>query len=93
MTVVYSTMFLLSLTGNSMTIYIVWSKPYLRSVTNCLIANMAAADLVTTFSAMPYAVTYAFIQTQWFGGILGTVTCKLLMFLFPLSIAASISLW
>lgn len=90
MTVVYSTMFLLSLTGNSMTIYIVWSKPYLRSVTNCLIANMAAADLVTTFSAMPYAVSYAFIQTQWFEGILGTVTCKLLMFLFPLSIAASI---
>ena len=83
-------MFLFSLTGNSMTIYIVWSKPYLRSVTNCLIANMATADLIMTFSAMPYVVAFTFIQTRWFGGVLGTVTCKLLMFSVPLSIAASI---
>ena len=90
MIVVYSTMFLLSFTGNSMTIYIVLSKPYMRSVTNCLIANMAIADLIMTFSAMPYSVAFTHIQYRWFGGIMGSITCKLLHFAVTLSIAASI---
>ena len=73
-----------------MTIYIVLKRPYLRNVTNCLIANMATADLLMTFSAMPYSVAYTYIESRWFGGIMGMVTCKILHFSIALSIAASI---
>lgn len=83
-------MFLLSLSGNAMTIFIVVTRPYMRSVTNCLIANMAMADLLMTFSAMPYSVAYMYVESRWFGGIMGTITCKILHFSVALSIAASI---
>ncbi|KAJ7377071.1 hypothetical protein OS493_031030 [Desmophyllum pertusum] len=90
MLVVYSVMFLFSLSGNSLTIYIVVTKPYMRSVTNCLIANMAVADLFMTLSAMPYSAAYAYVGGRWFGGTMGMITCKILHFSVALSIAASI---
>lgn len=86
----YSLMFLFSLSGNMMTICIVATKPYMRSVTNRLIANMAVADLLMTFSAMPYSIVLLFVKTRWFGGTLGMITCKLLHFSMALSIAASV---
>lgn len=87
---VYSLMFLLSLNGNIMTIFIVLTKPYMRSVTNCLIANMAIADLLMTLSAMPYSAAYMYVKSRWFGGIMGMITCKILHFSVALSIAASV---
>ena len=88
--VVYSIMLVFSLSGNTMIIFIVFTRPFMRSVTNCLIANMAAADLLMTFSAMPYSVAYTYVASRWFGGIMGMITCKLLHFAIALSIAASI---
>ena len=88
--VVYSIMLLFSLSGNTIIIFIVFTRPFMRSVTNCLIANMAAADLLMTFSAMPYSVAYTYVASRWFGGIMGMITCKLLHFAIALSIAASI---
>ena len=73
-----------------MTICIVLTKPYMRSVTNYLIANMAVADLLMTFSAMPYSVAYMYLESRWFGGTMGMITCKLLHFSVALSIAASV---
>ena len=78
--VVYSIMLLFSLSGNTIIIFIVFTRPFMRSVTNCLIANMAAADLLMTFSAMPYSVAYTYVASRWFGGIMGMITCKLLHF-------------
>ena len=88
--VVYSIMLVFSLSGNTIIIFIVFTRPFMRSVTNCLIANMAAADLLMTFSAMPYSVAYTYVASRWFGGIMGMITCKLLHFAIALSIAASI---
>lgn len=73
-----------------MTICIVLTKPYMRSVTNYLIANMAVADLLMTFSAMPYSVAFMYVEFRWFGGVMGMITCKLLHFSVGLSIAASV---
>ncbi|XP_068712000.1 RYamide receptor-like [Montipora foliosa] len=86
----YSLMFLLSLSGNTMTVCVVASRPYMRSITNRLIANMAVADLIMTLSAMPYSVAFMYVKTRWFGGILGIITCKLLHFSIALSVAASV---
>lgn len=87
----YCVIFVFSLSGNAIIVYIVSTKPYLKSLTNFLIANMAGADLLMTFCAMPYSVLYVFIGSRWIGGILGKVTCKLLHFSVALSIAASIA--
>ena len=73
-----------------MTVFIVLAKPYMRSVTNCLIANMAIADLLMAFSAMPYSAAYMYVKSRWFGGIMGMITCKILHFSVALSIAASV---
>ncbi|XP_020897054.1 allatostatin-A receptor-like [Exaiptasia diaphana] len=87
----YSIIFLLALSGNGLIIHIVVSKPYMRSTINFLIANMAAADLMMTLFAMPYTIYFLYFGSQWFGGVLGNLTCKAVHFTIGLSIAASIS--
>ena len=65
-------------------------KKSTRRVTNLFIANMAIADLLLTLTVMPYLVAYLYKGTLWFGGILGIVTCKMLRYAIPISIAASV---
>ena len=55
-----------------------------------LIGNMALADLLTTMFAMTYSMVYLYVQNQWFGGVAGEITCKLILFPFTVSIAASV---
>ncbi|EDO38504.1 predicted protein [Nematostella vectensis] len=86
----YSVIFVLALTGNTVIIYIVKTKPYMKSTTNYLIANMSVADLMMTFFAMPYSIAYLYVQSRWFGGFIGHVLCKLVQFFVGLSIAASV---
>ena len=51
---------------------------------------MAVADLLLTVTLMPYSVALLYRGTRWFGGILGDVTCKMLCYAIPISIAASV---
>ena len=39
---------------------------------------------------MPFTIAYFYRHTRWFGGVLGTVTCKALCYAIPISIAASV---
>ena len=55
-----------------------------------LIVNMAASDLLTALFTMPYSVAFLYVQTHWFGGIAGKITCKLLHFVIGATIASSI---
>ena len=90
LTAAYCVIFLLSLFGNVMVVFIVRTKPYMKTVTNLLIANMSVADLLMTCFAMPYSVLYLYVQSRWFGGTLGSLTCKTVQFFVAMSIAASI---
>ena len=74
-----------------MVVFIVRTKPYMKTVTNLLIANMSVADLLMTcVFAMPYSVLYLYVQSRWFGGTLGRLsTCKnCFKFFVAMSIAA-----
>ena len=51
---------------------------------------MAVADLLLTVTLMPYQVAYLYRLTRWIGGMLGTITCKALFYLIPVSIAATV---
>lgn len=90
MTIAYVIIFVISLVGNLLLIYVTFKTSHLRTTTNLLVANMAAADLMITFFAMPYCVMYLYLQNIWISGLIGEITCKIMQYLLALSIAASI---
>lgn len=51
---------------------------------------MAVSDLLTALFAMPYSTAYLYVQHRWFGGIVGTITCKLVNFVIGTTIAVSV---
>ena len=89
MTTAYAMIFFIALFGNSVGLFIVLKKAS-TNVTNLFMANMAVADLLLTFTVMPYQVAQLYRGSLWFGGILGNITCKLLLYAIPVSIAASV---
>ena len=90
MTLAYVIIFVISLVGNILLIYVTFKTPHLKTTTNLLVANMAVADLMITFLAMPYCVMYLYLQNVWLSGSVGSITCKITQYSLALSIAASI---
>ena len=82
--------FVISLVGNLLMIYVTFKTARLRTTTNLLVANMAVADLMITFFAMPYIVMYLYLQNIWISGVIGDITCKIVQYALALSISASI---
>lgn len=58
---------------------------------NYLIINMAVADIIDALIAVPYSTFYLYINATWFPGVLGVITCKLVIFGAVISIAASVA--
>lgn len=88
----YVIIFTLALFGNSIGLYVVCAKETSRRITNLLIKNLAIADLIFTVIVMPYSVLSMFLEpNQWFGGIMGEITCKVIFYAVPVSIAASVT--
>ncbi|XP_068739326.1 kappa-type opioid receptor-like isoform X2 [Montipora capricornis] len=89
LTSAYAVTFLIALFGNFFGLLVVLKKSS-RNATNLFIANMAIADLLLTVTVMPYQVKFLYKGNLWFGGKLGIVTCKVLFYAIPISIAASV---
>lgn len=88
----YVIIFTIALFGNSIGLYVVCAKETSRRITNLLIKNLAIADLIFTVILMPYSVLFMFLEPhQWFGGIMGEITCKVVFYAVPVSIAASVT--
>ena len=88
----YIIIFTIALFGNSIGLYVVCAKETSKRITNLLIKNLAIADLIFTVIVMPYSVLFMFLeQHQWFGGIMGEITCKVVFYAVPVSIAASVT--
>ena len=69
--------FLVSLVGNSVIIHIVRKDNSMKTTTNYLIVNQACADILVTTMELLNDITYYF-EDEWFEGIIGIITCKLL---------------
>ncbi|EDO39968.1 predicted protein, partial [Nematostella vectensis] len=67
--------FIVSTVGNCTVIHLIRTRMHMRNVTNILIANMSAADLLMTILVFPYLIKFYYIGSKWFGGIAGSVTC------------------
>lgn len=88
----YVIIFTIALFGNSIGLYVVCAKATSRRITSLLIKNLAIADLIFTVTVMPYSVLYMFLEpNQWFGGSMGKITCKVVFYAIPVSIAASVT--
>ena len=91
-TFAYITIFVISLLGNSVGLQVVVSaKTSSKRITYLLMKNLADADLILTLTVMPYSVLIMYFDyNRWFGGTVGTITCKLFCYAIPVSIAASV---
>ena len=89
LTALYALTFITALLGNILLIYIIRQRRPLTPM-SILIVNMAASDLLTALFTMPYSTAFLYVQTHWFGGIAGKITCKLLHFVIGSTIASSI---
>lgn len=91
MTFTYVITFIIAFLGNSVGLHAVrMSSSVYNPITTLLIANMAAADLMTTLSIIPHSVLYMYIEDLWFGGLAGTLTCKVVQYAMVVPISASV---
>ena len=88
----YAASIVFGLAGNSIAIYFAVTKKAGNRITNMLILNMAIADLLVTISAMPYSVLHLCVGWRWIGGVFRHVSCKIVHFLYQMSIPASIAI-
>ena len=89
LTAVYSVTFITALLGNILLIHIIRQRRPLSAV-SILIVNMAASDLLAALFTIPYSVAYFYVQSHWFGGIAGTISCKVVHFVIGTTISSSI---
>ncbi|KAJ7379082.1 hypothetical protein OS493_018879 [Desmophyllum pertusum] len=90
--VAYVTLFIAACVENTLVIYLVRTYKDLKQCTfNYLIINMAVADIIDVCLATMVSVSFLFIGRQWIPGLVGKISCKLVNFVFVMSIGLSIS--
>jgi len=72
----YSIIFLISIFGNSLVCYIIFSTRQLRTVTNYYIANLTVSDLMMTLINIPFTIARLLLDDWPFGELL----CKCVPF-------------
>ena len=68
----------MSVIGNSLVICIIAKQRSMKTPTNCLILNLAVCDIFTSVLMTPNFIQMIFLGGKWFGGVLGSFTCKML---------------
>jgi neuropeptide Y receptor len=66
----YAVVFVLGVAGNTLVVYVVWSNPSMRSITNVFIANLAASDIMMCLLAVPFTPISGLLKAWPFGDLL-----------------------
>lgn len=69
LSVLYGSISVVAIIGNFMVIWIVASSKSMQSVTNYFICNLALADIVIGFFAIPFEVSFNILCGRYFGTI------------------------
>ena len=88
--VLYSLIFVGSLVGNTLVLYILAKKPNTRTMISFLFVNLSVADLLLTIFVVPVSVAFYFRNAKWVEGPAGDVLCRVHSYCFAIAIAASI---
>ena len=90
--VAYVTLLFAACMENATVIHLVRTYKELRQSTfNLLIINVAVADLIDVCFATTLSVSFVFVGRQWIPGLVGKISCKLVYYIFVMSIGLSIS--
>lgn len=84
--ITYIITFFVGLIGNSLVCFAIWRNKSMRTITNIFLVNLSIADLAVIIVCLPSALLVDVTET-WF---LGTVVCKVHLFLMSVSISVSI---
>ena len=84
--IIFGLITLLGVVGNLLVIYVIFSRIKMRTVTNLLLLNLAAADLSFVVICPPFTA-YAFAADQW---QFGNVACKLMHYLLNVTVYVTI---
>ena len=87
----YTIIAIMSLFGNSVIIHIIRSNNDMKTTTNYLILNQAFSDVVITLTQSINALHHSYLDSEWFGGLFGQITCKL--HLVSIAIPQFVSIW
>ena len=81
----YILLILTSLVGNSLLIHIIRTRHVLKTATNRLILNQACTDVIVTLTSMTAMFSDSLFYREWFGGMNGLVTCRVVVwaYFFP----------
>ncbi|KAK3738041.1 hypothetical protein QZH41_003189 [Actinostola sp. cb2023] len=91
LTCAYLLVFIAAIIGNSVVIYSVKSRTRLRISFNYFILNMACADLLHAFLAIPVSIAYLYVGTNWFSGPFALFLCKFIHYGLHTAIVVSIT--
>ena len=80
---------ILDLIGNTIVIHVIRTQTPSRTTTDLLIVNLAIADLLM-IPVIVFLVKHFFVGFGWFGGIIGQITCRLVISLQALSVLSSV---
>jgi len=89
LTVLAAVIVTLDMIGNAIVIHVIRARTPVRTTIDLLIVNLAVADLLMV-PVIAYLVKFFFVQFDWFGGIMGQITCRLAMSLQALSVLSSV---
>jgi neuropeptide F receptor len=81
----YSLIFIIGITGNSLVVYVVCAKKNMQSVTNLFIMNLALSDILMDLLAVPFT-PIAYFQEEW---KLGKYLCHLVNYSLGVSVYVS----
>ena len=88
----YCVLLLMSVIGNTLLVAIIKTNKRLQTITNYLIANVAASDIINTLLVVPRKITEILLGPRsWLvSGLLGSILCKSISFLQDITTAVSI---
>jgi len=68
--VLYSIIFVVGLSGNSLVVYVVSRNAAMRTITNIFIANLAVSDIMMCLLAVPFTPAAIMLQSWPFGEVM-----------------------
>ncbi|VDP99989.1 unnamed protein product [Trichobilharzia regenti] len=84
-TLMFALIVVFSIFGNILVMWIILNNRRMRTVTNCFLFNLSAADLLTVFQIVPNV--YYVLHNDW---IFGVAYCKFSQFFTAFNIAISV---
>lgn len=90
LTLTHVLIFIVSITGNSVIIYIICSYRNIKNPFNILIVNMATADILDSVISIPPQINFLYVGGSYPNNLIGKILCRLYPYLTTVVVSASV---